>query len=52
MDTTYKEQVLAKSRTIERLSRDIAAAVKKALVKNRLQRSRLSLTASPRQAEV
>ena len=30
-DNTYKELVLAKSRTIERLSRDIAAAVKRAL---------------------
>ena len=31
-DNTYKELVLAKSRTVEKLSRDIAAAVKKALV--------------------
>jgi uncharacterized lipoprotein YmbA len=30
-DNTYKELVLAKSRTIERLSQDIAAAVKRAL---------------------
>jgi uncharacterized lipoprotein YmbA len=30
-DNTYKELVLAKSRTVEKLSRDIAAAVKKAL---------------------
>ena len=34
-DNTYKELVLAKSRTIERLSRDIAAGVKKTLAKNR-----------------
>jgi uncharacterized lipoprotein YmbA len=32
-DNTYKGLVLAKSRTIEKLSRDIAAAVKKALAK-------------------
>ena len=32
-DNTYKELVLAKSRTVEKLSRDIAAAVKKALAK-------------------
>jgi hypothetical protein len=32
-DNTYKELVLAKSRTIERLSQDIAAAVKKTLSK-------------------
>ena len=31
-DNTYKGLVLAKSRTVEKLSRDIAAAVKKALV--------------------
>jgi len=31
IDTTYKELVLAKSRTIERLSRDISAGVKKIL---------------------
>ena len=31
-DNIYKELVLAKSRTVEKLSRDIAAAVKKALV--------------------
>ena len=30
---TYKELVLAKSRTIEKLSRDIAAAIKQALAK-------------------
>jgi uncharacterized lipoprotein YmbA len=34
-DETYKGLVLAKSRTIEKLSRDIAAAVKEALVKIR-----------------
>ncbi len=32
-DNTYKELVLAKSRTIEKLSRDMAAAIKKALAK-------------------
>jgi uncharacterized lipoprotein YmbA len=32
-DNTYKGLVLAKSRAVEKLSRDIAAAVKKALVK-------------------
>jgi hypothetical protein len=32
-DNTYKELVLAKSRTVEKLSRDMAAAVKKALAK-------------------
>jgi uncharacterized lipoprotein YmbA len=32
-DNTYKGLVLAKSRTIEKLSRDMAAAVKRALVK-------------------
>jgi uncharacterized lipoprotein YmbA len=31
-DETVKELVLAKSRTVEKLSRDIAAAVKKTLV--------------------
>jgi len=35
VDNTYKELVFAKSRTIERLSQDIAAAVKKALGSNR-----------------
>ena len=34
-DNTYKELVLAKSRTIETLSRDIAAAVKKTLANKR-----------------
>ncbi len=34
-DNTYKGLVLAKSRTVEKLSRDIAAAVKKALANNR-----------------
>jgi hypothetical protein len=32
-DTTYKGLVLAKSRTVEKLSRDIAAAIKEALAK-------------------
>ena len=32
-DNTYKELVLAKSRTVEKLSHDIAAVVKKALAK-------------------
>jgi hypothetical protein len=32
-DNTYKGLVLAKSRTIETLSRDIAAAIKKTLAK-------------------
>ena len=32
-DNTYKELVLAKSRTVEKLSSDIAAVVKKALAK-------------------
>jgi uncharacterized lipoprotein YmbA len=31
VDNTYKELVLAKSRTIERLSQDIAVAVKREL---------------------
>jgi hypothetical protein len=30
-DNTYKELVLAKSRTIEKLSRDMAAAIRKEL---------------------
>ena len=34
-DNTYKGLVMAKSRTIEKLSRDMAAAVKKALANNR-----------------
>ncbi len=34
-DKTYKGLVLAKSRTVEKLSRDIAADVKKALANNR-----------------
>jgi uncharacterized lipoprotein YmbA len=34
-DNTYKTLVLAKSRTIEKLSRDMAAAIKKALAKDR-----------------
>jgi hypothetical protein len=33
MDNTYKELVLAKSRTLEKLCRDMAAAIKKALAK-------------------
>jgi uncharacterized lipoprotein YmbA len=33
-DNTYKALVLAKSRTVEKLSRDIAAAIKKALANN------------------
>jgi uncharacterized lipoprotein YmbA len=33
-DKTYKALVLAKSRTVEKLSRDIAAAIKKALASN------------------
>jgi hypothetical protein len=32
-DNTYKGLILAKSRTIERLSRDMAAAIKKTLAK-------------------
>jgi hypothetical protein len=35
MDNTYKELVLAKSRTLEKLCRDMAAAIKKNLAKNR-----------------
>jgi hypothetical protein len=34
-DETVKELVLAKSRIIDKLSRDIAAAIKKALAKDR-----------------
>ena len=34
-DNTYKGLVMAKSRTIEKLSRDMAAAIKKTLAKNR-----------------
>ena len=34
-DITYKGLVMAKSRTVEKLSRDMAAAISKALVKNR-----------------
>ena len=34
-DKTYKGLVLAKSRTVEKLSRDIAAAIKKTLANNR-----------------
>jgi uncharacterized lipoprotein YmbA len=34
-DNTYRGLVLAKSRTIEKFSRDIAAAIKKALANNR-----------------
>jgi len=33
-DNTYKALVLAKSRTVEKLSRDMAAAIKKALANN------------------
>ena len=33
VDNTYKELVLAQSRTVDKLSRDIAAAIKKALAK-------------------
>jgi uncharacterized lipoprotein YmbA len=36
-DNTYKALVLAKSRTIEKLSREIAAAIKKALANNSKQ---------------
>jgi uncharacterized lipoprotein YmbA len=34
-DKTYKGLVLAQSRTVEKLSRDIAAAIVKALANNR-----------------
>jgi uncharacterized lipoprotein YmbA len=36
-DETYKGLVMAKSRTVEKLSRDIAAAIKETLVKNSKQ---------------
>ena len=37
VDNTYKGLILAKSRTIEKLSHDVAAAVKKALANRRRQ---------------